>query len=80
MSASFALNRALPPLINAYLERVTAGGGGALIPLLDLNTRVPSLGPYVMDVGGAFTLTIYPGPLMHFSSAPALGRHVNVTA
>jgi hypothetical protein len=60
------------------MERAAATGG-APIPVVQLNTSLPTLGPYVMGEG-QFTTTVYPGPFMHFSTHARLGAHVNTTA
>ncbi len=72
------IGRALPPALDAYVQRIAAQGAVPL-PNVPLNTEVPSLGPYVLDLGGAFKLTVYPGPRMWFAASPSSG-HVDTTA
>ena len=71
----FALPAALADFIARGLER-----GAAPHPLVELNTQVPSLGPYVMDNGGMFVMTVYTGPTMRFVATPRLGGNLNVPA
>jgi hypothetical protein len=79
MPSSLAIGSALPPALDAFMKQALVHGA-APIPLFELNTQVPSIAPYVMDNGGMFTLTVYPGPLAHFSVAPKLGRHLDTSA
>lgn len=79
MPDSFAIGSALPPRLNAYMQRALVTGGAPL-PLVELNTHVPGLGPFHIDTGGAFTLTVYSGPSMHFTASPRLGSLVHAIA
>jgi hypothetical protein len=54
--------------------------GMAPPPWVPLNTRVPGLGPFHIDSGGAFTLTVYAGPSMHFAASAKLGSLVHAVA
>jgi hypothetical protein len=79
MPSSLAIGSALPPAVDAFMKQALAHGA-APIPLFKLNTEVPVAAPYVVDNGGMFTLTVYPGPSLQFSVAPKLGRHVDASA
>lgn len=73
------LGPALPAALAAHV-RDTVAHGAAPHRLQDLNTQVPGLGPYTLDLGGAFTVTVYPGPVSRFAATPKLGRQVDTTA
>lgn len=77
MPAASALGPALPPAIDAFIQRGAVQGPP--LPLVELNVHVPAR-PMVMDNGGAYTLTLYSGPSLHFSVAPKLGSLVDATA
>jgi hypothetical protein len=79
MPALSALGSALPPTLAAYVERAVAEGGAPL-PLVELNTRVPTTGPITFGGDAAFSVTLYPGPMMHFAVTPRLGTRLNTTA
>jgi hypothetical protein len=79
MSGSLAIGSALPPAIDSFMKRAQQTGGAPL-PLVELNTHVAGLGPFHIDNGGAFTLTVYAGPSMHFSASPKLGSVVHAVA
>lgn len=70
---------ALPPALTEYIQR-KADSGAAVHQLVPLNTKVPVRGPYVMDHGGRFTLTLYGGELLKYQANPALGRLLDITA
>ncbi len=72
------LGSALPSALAAYV-RDSVVHGAAPYRNIELNTTVPG-GPYTLDNGGAYTLTVYPGSVMTFSVAPKLGRHVDTVA
>ncbi|MET0351423.1 MAG: hypothetical protein ABW067_16645 [Rhizobacter sp.] len=78
MSVS-SLGPALPSAVAAFVREAVANGA-APYKNVELNTTVPGLGPYTIDNGGAFTITVYPGPVTKFSATPKLGRHVDTTA
>lgn len=73
------LGPALPPALASYVRDIAAHGA-APHRLEELNTKVPGLGPYTMDFGGAYTVTAYPGPVTRFQTTPKLGAHVDTTA
>lgn len=73
------LGSALPSAVASFVRHAVAHGAAPL-PLVPLNTSVPSLGPYTLDNGGAYTLTVHPGSVMRFSVAPKLGRFIDMTA
>ncbi len=79
MSAIPPLGPALPPAIDAFQKRALIHGA-APVPLVELNARVPGLGPFVMDHGGMFALTVYSGPAMHFSASPKIGGTMHAVA
>ena len=51
-------------------------------PVLDmeLNTRVPSLGPYVLKGGGAFEIIVQPGPFLTTELRPTYSGLASATA
>ena len=70
---------ALPPALADFV-RHAVDRGAAPLKNVALDTSVPSLGPYTLDHGGAYTLTVYPGSMMTFSVAPKLGRLLSAAA
>ncbi|HET7792043.1 MAG TPA: hypothetical protein VFL64_01555 [Rhizobacter sp.] len=74
-----ALGSALPQAVDAYMKRALVNGA-APIPLVKLNTDVAGLGPYTLDNGGAFTMTVYAGPTLQFSVTPKLGTLLDASA
>lgn len=55
-----SLNGPAPfPVLQAYLDRIVAHGAHPL-PQVELNTHLPTLGPYRIDAG-LHTLTVPPG-------------------
>lgn len=76
---SIAQRSALPERLDAFIDRAVQQGA-APYPLVELNNRVPTLGPYVMQGSGSFQLLVYGGPLMSFRLQPTLGAHVNTQA
>jgi hypothetical protein len=80
MSVPVSLGSALPRTIDAFINR-TVAHGAAPVPNVVLETRVPVLGPFVLNLGDAtFDLTIYPGPRMWFEAKATIGASVNVEA
>jgi hypothetical protein len=75
--AALSSGSPLPPFIDNFIKRGAVQGPP--LPLADLNMHVPAP-PIVMDNGGAYTLTVYGGPSMHFTVAPKLGSLVNAVA
>jgi len=73
------LGSALPSALAAFV-RESVANGAAPYKTIELNTSIPGLGPYTIDNGGAYTLTVYPGPVTKFTATPKLGRHVDTTA
>jgi len=72
------IGSALPATLAAFV-RGSVANGAAPYKNIELNTVVPG-GPYTVDNGGAYTLTVYPGSMMRFSVTPKLGRHVDTMA
>ncbi len=73
MTISSLNGPALFPVLQAYLDRIVAHGAHPL-PQVELNTHVPTLGPYRFDAG-LYTLIVTPGPMMRVSvSAGGSGR------
>ena len=54
--------------------------GAAPVPLVELNTQVAGLGPFVVDHGGPFSMTVYAGPTMHFALNAKLGTLLDTSA
>jgi hypothetical protein len=79
MTVSLATGPALPPAVDAYMKRAQVTGAAPL-PLVELNTQVAGLGPFVIDHGGRFSMTVYAGPTMHFALNPKLGTLVDTSA
>ena len=73
------IGSALPSALAAFVRDAVAHGA-APHKNVELNTSVPGLGPYTLDNGGAYTLTVYPGSVMTFSVSPKLGRLLNAAA
>lgn len=74
-----ALGSALPPALDAHISR-TSRHGAAPLPNVPLNTEVPTRGPVVLDLGGAFDLAVYTGPRMWFTASPAPASQVDTSA
>ncbi|MGY4831684.1 hypothetical protein ACVNIS_24140 [Sphaerotilaceae bacterium SBD11-9] len=74
-----ALGSALPQAVDAYMKRALVHGA-APIPLVKLNTDVAGLGPYQIDHGGPFTMTVYAGPTLQFSVNAKLGTLLDTSA
>jgi hypothetical protein len=64
------------PQLDAYVRRIAEKGAQPL-PLVELDTRVPNLGPYRLP-GGFYDLVCTPGPLMRVHAAPGRGRLLGV--
>lgn len=64
------------PQLDAYLRRLQAKGARPL-PQVELNTHVPTLGPYRLR-GVVYDLVCTPGPLMQVKAAPGSGRLLGV--
>ncbi|MBT9528507.1 MAG: hypothetical protein IV105_24870 [Rhizobacter sp.] len=79
MSGSLAIGSALPPLVDAHMKRALVTGA-APVPLVRLNTEVAGLGPFVIDHGGPFSMTVYAGPAMHFALNAKLGTLLDTSA
>jgi hypothetical protein len=79
MPVSLASAPALPPAIDSYLKRALVTGAAPL-PLVELNTQVAGLGPFVVDYGGRFSMTVYAGPTMHFAAHAKLGTLLDASA
>jgi hypothetical protein len=79
MTVSLASAPALPPAIDSHMKRALVTGAAPL-PLVELNTQVAGLGPFVIDHGGPFSMTVYAGPAMHFSLNPKLGTLLDTSA
>ncbi len=79
MSVAVSLGRALPQSLDTFINR-TVAEGAAPVPNVELNTQVPDLGPYVLDLGGVFELAVYPGPSLRFRAEPTVGKNLNTTA
>ena len=73
------IGSALSPALAAFVRDAVAHGA-APYKNVELNTSVPGLGPYTLDNGGAYTLTVYPGSVMTFAVTPMLGRFLNAAA
>jgi hypothetical protein len=71
----------LPPQreLQAYAVRIVQQGAQPL-PIFELQTKVPDLGPITLGSTGLYNLQAYPGPLLKVVSAPATGQQVDVTA
>ena len=67
-----------PPVLSDCIARKIETGAD-VYPPVELDTVVPTCGPYVMDLGGAYALHVYGGPLMRDQAVAALGRRVDVT-
>jgi hypothetical protein len=79
MSSISAIGSALPPAVDMFVKRALVHGA-APIPVVELNAHVKGLGPFVIDNGGAYTMTVYSGPAMTFSVNAKLGRLLNTSA
>lgn len=64
------------PQLDAYLRRLEQRGASPL-PVAELNTHVPNLGPYRLP-GGFYDLVCTPGPLMRVAAAPGKGKLLGV--
>lgn len=79
MTISLATGPALPPAIDSHLKRALVTGA-APVPLVELNTQVAGLGPFVVDHGGPFSMTVYAGPTLHFALNAKLGTLLDTSA
>lgn len=76
---SVTQSSALPERLDAHIDRIVAQGA-APIPLVPLNTTVPTRGPIVLHGSGAFELLVYCGPLMRTTLQPTLGSQLDTYA
>jgi len=54
-----------PPQLQAYLNKVKASpDGAAVLPQVDLNTRVPTAGPIEMGGEGYYDMLVYTAPTL----------------
>jgi hypothetical protein len=81
MDALVTLRPQLPHLreLASYSGRIAQGGAQPL-PQIELQTRMPNLGPYTMGNTGFYDLQIYPGPLLRVVTAAPTGQTINTSA
>ena len=80
MSVPVSLGSSLPRSLDNFIKR-TVAEGAAPVPNVQLETRVPEIGPYVLNLGNAkFDLTVYPGPRMWFEAQAVTGTQLNTSA
>ncbi len=80
MPVPVSLGSSLPRSLDAYIKG-TVARGAAPVPNVQLETKVPAIGPYVLNLGNAqFDLTVYPGPRMWFEAQPVTGTQLNTSA
>jgi hypothetical protein len=80
MTVPVSLGSSLPRSLDNFIKR-TVAEGAAPVPNVQLETRVPEIGPYVLNLGDAqFNLTVYPGPRMWFDAQPVTGTQINTSA
>jgi hypothetical protein len=53
---------------------------GAGVSTLELQTKVPNLGPYTMGNSGFYDLQLFPGPMLRMVTAPPTGQSLDVSA
>lgn len=81
MDPASSLKSRLPQLhaLRAHVASIVREGARPL-PLTPLQTRIPGLGPWVLEGAGFYDLKITGGPLLRFEAVPAKGRQLDVVA
>jgi hypothetical protein len=54
--------------------------GAQPLPQVELQTRVPDLGPFTLGSSGWYELQVSPGPLLRVVAAPTAGQSLDLTA
>lgn len=81
MDHRVTLRPQLPQLRDLETVEVRAARqGDRLQPQVELQTRVPDLGPFTLGSSGWYDLQVSPGPLLRVVATPAAGQTLDLTA
>ncbi|MFO1326934.1 MAG: hypothetical protein U1F56_06225 [Rubrivivax sp.] len=81
MDHRVTLRPQLPPLRELESAHARLAHEGARpAPLVDLQTRVPDLGPFTLGNTGFYDLQVYPGPLLRVVAAEPTGTQLDLSA